>query len=87
MTLGQVLKQFRHSKGLTQEQFANLIGVSRDVLANWEVDRTNPTFEKLKVLAKFITPCVLLSQNNPNICGCQAKMDTGYCYSMEVRDE
>ena len=42
MEFGQKLKEARQKAGLTQENVAQTIGVSRQSLSNWENDRTYP---------------------------------------------
>jgi transcriptional regulator with XRE-family HTH domain len=37
------LKTIRKTMNLTQRQFAELIGVSRDVIASWEIGRVQPS--------------------------------------------
>lgn len=39
---GQEIKENRKAKGLTQEDLAKLIGVSRVTIARWETDKTEP---------------------------------------------
>lgn len=48
-TLGNRIKNVRGDK--TQKEFAALIGVSRDVLANWEVGRARPSTSDVVVIA------------------------------------
>ena len=50
--LHQRLKTIRNSMNLTQKQFAALIGVSRDVVASWEIGRVQPTEALLRLLCK-----------------------------------
>ncbi|MGS0480079.1 helix-turn-helix domain-containing protein [Bacillus mycoides] len=52
-TVGQNIKKFRKSFGLTQEQLFDRTGLSRGQIKNWEVDRHEPDLESLKVLASF----------------------------------
>ena len=39
---GAEIKKRREEKGLTQEDLAKLIGVSRVTVARWETDKTKP---------------------------------------------
>lgn len=41
-TVGSRIKEVRVSKNLTQQAFADQIGISRGALANYEVDRNEP---------------------------------------------
>lgn len=42
--LGKTLKQFRLKKGLTQQEVANLLSVSRPTYIKWENDVGSPSF-------------------------------------------
>lgn len=42
MEIGYKLKQARHEKGLTQEQAAELLAVSRQTVSNWENGKSYP---------------------------------------------
>lgn len=47
MTLGQRLYEMRRSKGLSQEQAAEQLGVTRQTISKWESDQTTPDFDKI----------------------------------------
>ena len=54
----QRLIALRKTKGLTQHQLAEALGVSRDTIAYYEVRAKNPTQETVQVLADFFSvPC------------------------------
>ena len=53
MTLGEKLQTLRREKNLTQEQLAELLGVSRQAVGKWETDGAYPETEKLVRLAKL----------------------------------
>jgi len=38
----EIVKQTRAGLGLTQKQFAELLGISRDLIAKYETDRAMP---------------------------------------------
>ncbi len=48
------LVQMRKLKGMTQEDLAEKIGVSRQALAKWEAGETLPDLEKSKLLADVL---------------------------------
>lgn len=50
MTTGSRLKKLREEKGLSQEEVAKLVGVSREAVTFWETGRTKP-IRKLKELS------------------------------------
>lgn len=43
---GPKIKQLRKERGLTQEQFAELLGVGRSTVGNWEACLRTPTLEQ-----------------------------------------
>lgn len=54
MTLGKKLKSARKNAGLTQEQMAEKLVVSRQAITKWEADRGMPDIENLKQLSKLL---------------------------------
>lgn len=47
-TLGEKLKEARKNVGLTQEQLAVKLRVSRQAITKWEADKEMPDIENLK---------------------------------------
>lgn len=47
MTLGNRLYEMRKEKGLSQEQVAEILGVTRQTVSKWETDQTTPDFDKI----------------------------------------
>ena len=64
--LAENLILLRNMKGMSQEQIAEVIGISRQSYAKWEQGETVPDIEKCDRLAKFydITIDALLHQEN-----------------------
>lgn len=56
----------RNMKGMSQEQIAEVIGISRQSYAKWEQGETSPDIEKCDRLAKYygITIDALMNQDN-----------------------
>ena len=54
MTLGEKLKDVRGKLGLSQEQLAQKLCVSRQAVAKWEADRGLPDIINLKALAALL---------------------------------
>ena len=52
MSFGTNLKKSRTEKGYTQEQFSELLGVSRQAVSLWESDSGYPEVEKLLYIAE-----------------------------------
>lgn len=53
MELGKKISALRKEAGLSQEQFAEKIGVSRSAIAKWESDKGIPDIENLVRIAKL----------------------------------
>lgn len=51
MTTGEKISMLRRRKNITQEQLAELLGVSRQSVSRWEMDQAFPETEKLIHLA------------------------------------
>lgn len=66
MTLGQKLKEIRKKFGLSQEQLAEIMNVSRQAITKWETDAGLPDTENLKELSRIFEISInyLLDNNN-----------------------
>ena len=53
MNFGERLKQIRANQGLSQEQLAEKIGVSRQAITKWETNRGLPDVENMVILAEI----------------------------------
>ena len=53
MNFGERLKQIRADQGLSQEQLAEKIGVSRQAITKWETNRGLPDVENMIILAEI----------------------------------
>ena len=53
MDFGDRLKQIRTSQGLSQEQLAEKIGVSRQAITKWETKKGLPDIENMVILAEI----------------------------------
>lgn len=53
MDFGDKLKQYRTNHGLSQEQLAEKIGVSRQAITKWETKRGLPDVENMIILAEL----------------------------------
>ena len=58
MTLGEKIKEARKQCGLSQEQLAEKVAVSRSAVAKWEANNGLPDVENLKALAQFLSVSV-----------------------------
>ena len=46
------LKEIRKQNGLNQTNFGKMIGVSRNIIANWECDKSEPSLDELIKISK-----------------------------------
>lgn len=58
MTFGEKLKEARKEVGLSQEQLAEKMCVSRSAIAKWETDKGMPDINNLKVMSKLLNVSV-----------------------------
>ena len=55
MTFGEIIKKLRTDNGLTQDELAEKIHVTRTAISKWESDRGFPNIESLKAISKFFS--------------------------------
>lgn len=53
MKIGEKLYNYRKQKGLSQEEVANMIGVSRQIISKWEQDISVPRSDNLKKICEI----------------------------------
>jgi transcriptional regulator with XRE-family HTH domain len=58
MEFSQKLQELRKQKGLTQEELAKSLYVSRTAISKWESGRGYPSIDSLKEIAKFFSVTV-----------------------------
>ena len=54
MSFGENLKNVRKQRGITQEELAETLGVSRQAISKWESDNGYPETEKLLVISEAL---------------------------------
>lgn len=69
MSLSQNIKQLRGEKGMTQEQLAEVLGVSAQAVSKWETGETYPDGSLLVPLAKILDATLdeLFDNNIPSM--------------------
>lgn len=55
MELNEKLQELRKSKGMTQEELAEVLYVSRTAISKWESGRGTPSIESLKQISAFFS--------------------------------
>lgn len=53
MEFGEKLQELRKSKGLTQEQLAERLFVSRTAISKWESGRGYPNIDSLRAISRY----------------------------------
>ena len=55
MIFGEKLRKLRTDRGLTQDDLAEKIYVTRTAISKWESDRGYPNIDSLKAISKFFS--------------------------------
>lgn len=68
MTIADRIQRLRKAKGMSQEELADQIGVSRQAVSKWESGQTSPDLEKIILLSDFfdVTTDYLLKGLEPS---------------------
>ena len=53
MNFNEKLIELRKSKGLSQDELGNALGVSRQTISKWELAQSYPDFQRLVLLSDF----------------------------------
>lgn len=64
MTTGEKISALRKKEGLTQEQLAEILNVSRQSVSRWEMDIAFPETEKLIKLGRILNCSIDFLLNN-----------------------
>ena len=60
MNLGTKIIKLRKQEKMTQEQFAEIIGVTRQTISNWELNITKPDIDYIKKISKLF--CISIDE-------------------------
>jgi len=71
METKDVILKLRTKKGLTQEELANELYVTRQAVSRWETGETLPNTETLKLLSKFFDVSINTLLGSPQKLFCQ----------------
>ena len=69
MTLGEKLQLLRRSRGLSQEQLAAELDVSRQAISKWECGDSTPDLDKLRAICTYfgVTTDYLIWENEEDV--------------------
>lgn len=86
MTLGENLQRLRRAKGLSQDEVAQRLYLSRQSVSKWENNQTEPGVENLKALARLygVTVDVLVGAAE-TLKGLSAPPDSTYLRLLKLR--
>ena len=72
MNTKDILRQLRVQKGLSQDELAEKLYVTRQAVSRWETGETTPNVETLKLLSRFFDVSIntLLGSPRQLICQC-----------------
>lgn len=71
MAVGETIKKLRESKGMTQEELAQKVYVSRQAVSRWETGETEPGVDMRKLLSLALEVPVLALFDMPDDGFCQ----------------
>lgn len=80
MQTKDILAQLRTKKGMTQEQLAEKVFVTRQAVSRWEAGETTPNTETLKLLSSLFDVSINTLLGSPRQLICQ-------CCGMPLEDE
>ena len=69
MTMGEKLQLLRKSRGLSQEQLAAELDVSRQAISKWECGDSTPDLDKLRTICTYfgVTTDYLIWENEEDV--------------------
>lgn len=53
LNIGETIKRLRKERGITQDEFAEVLGVSCQSVSRWENDNCYPDIELIPTIAEF----------------------------------
>ena len=71
MEIRDILKTLREKRGLTQEQLAERVMVTRQAVSRWETGETQPNTDTLKLLSKEFDVSINTLLGSPRSLVCQ----------------
>ena len=71
MEVKEILKTLREKNGLTQEEMAQRVNVTRQAVSRWETGETQPNPEMLKILSRTFDVSINTLLGSPRTLFCQ----------------
>ena len=71
MEVREILKELREKNGMTQEQLAERVLVTRQAVSRWETGETQPNTDTLKLLSKAFDVSINTLLGSPQALFCQ----------------
>lgn len=88
MTLGSRIQLLRKQKSLSQEEFANSMGVTRQSVSKWELDQSYPAIDKLIEIANFFHISLdEILESDASIAGKSLKYEQGNVQNFNTENE
>ena len=53
MNISDRIQSLRKARGITQEQLADAVGVSRQAVSKWEAEQSVPDLERIVAMAEY----------------------------------
>lgn len=78
LTISERIQQLRKNKGMSQEELADKVGVSRQAVSKWESNQSLPDIEKIILLSNYfdVTTDYLLKGTEPTLNITKSKIDS-----------
>jgi transcriptional regulator with XRE-family HTH domain len=74
--LQRALKNFREKHNMNQNELADMLGVTRESLANWEIGRSKPRADMYSLLSKILEVSIDYLLGNTNVASSQNQPQT-----------
>lgn len=78
--IGQNLKRIRQNNGLSQEAFAELIGVSRQTVINWEKGNSLPSVDKVGIIIDKCSTSIEEILGKETVCNRESECEGTACF-------
>lgn len=79
--IGQNLKRIRQNNGLSQEAFAELIGVSRQTVINWEKGNSLPSVDKVGIIIDKCSTSIEEILGKETVCNRESECEGTACFA------